>query len=113
MSNLVARGTLRVALKPLLDEIPIAGGIKVPCLHGRLGVDAALQLLNHSRLFMLSKGSALLVRRWFQAGTDGPNLGGWTGRRLASWVPQTSLTQHECWEVRSCLLVVEANFSID
>ncbi|EFN58384.1 hypothetical protein CHLNCDRAFT_56823 [Chlorella variabilis] len=29
VSNLVARGTLRVALKPLLDEIPIAGGIKV------------------------------------------------------------------------------------
>ncbi|KAI3435577.1 hypothetical protein D9Q98_001642 [Chlorella vulgaris] len=29
VANLVARGTLRIALKPLLDEIPIIGGVKV------------------------------------------------------------------------------------
>jgi hypothetical protein len=29
VSDLVARGTLRVALRPLLDELPVAGGIKV------------------------------------------------------------------------------------
>ena len=31
VSDLTARGTLRVALRPLLDELPVAGGIKVGC----------------------------------------------------------------------------------
>lgn len=31
VSNLVARGTIRVAIKPLLDELPVAGGVKVGC----------------------------------------------------------------------------------
>ncbi len=29
VSDLVARGTLRISLKPLLDELPVAGGVKV------------------------------------------------------------------------------------
>lgn len=29
MSNLSAKGTVRIAIKPLLDELPVAGGIKV------------------------------------------------------------------------------------
>lgn len=29
VSNLSAKGTVRIAIKPLLDELPVAGGIKV------------------------------------------------------------------------------------
>ena len=29
VSNLSARGTVRIAIKPLLDELPVAGGVKV------------------------------------------------------------------------------------
>ena len=29
VSDLAARGTLRVALRPLLNELPVAGGVKV------------------------------------------------------------------------------------
>lgn len=29
VSNLSVKGTVRIAIKPLLDELPVAGGVKV------------------------------------------------------------------------------------
>lgn len=46
VSNLAATGTIRLALRPLLDELPVAGGVKVRRLAARLpgGMLAGSQL---------------------------------------------------------------------